>query len=64
MTEDGESLIKMSIKNLEDELDPGKFWRIHRGTIVNANQIAQVSRSFTGREGSSELADPQLIGGL
>jgi len=49
MTRDGESLIKRSIKNLEDELDPGKFWRIHRGTIVNANQIAKVNRTFTGR---------------
>jgi len=49
MTQDGESLIKRSIKNLETELDPGQFWRIHRGTIVNARQIAKVSRSFTGR---------------
>ena len=49
MTGEGEFLIKMSIKGLSGELDPEKFWRIHRSTIVNAGQIAKVSRSITGR---------------
>ena len=49
MTGKGESLIRKSIKSLEEELDPNQFWRIHRGTIVNVNQIAKVSRSLTGR---------------
>jgi DNA-binding LytR/AlgR family response regulator len=48
MTRDGESLIRKSIRELAEELDPGRFWRIHRGTIVNVNQIARVTRSFTG----------------
>ena len=29
-------------------LDPGRFWQIHRGTIVNVRFIARVSRSLTG----------------
>jgi DNA-binding LytR/AlgR family response regulator len=49
MTKKGESLIRKSIKSLEEELDPTQFWRVHRGTIVNVSQIAKVSRSLAGR---------------
>jgi DNA-binding LytR/AlgR family response regulator len=45
----GEYLIKMSIRQLTDELDPDQFWRIHRSTIVNASCVAGVHRSFGGR---------------
>jgi DNA-binding LytR/AlgR family response regulator len=48
-TREGESLIKKSIRQLTEELDPEQFWRIHRGTIINISQIARVSRSFSGR---------------
>ena len=49
ITKEGESLIRKPIKELADELDPNTFWRIHRGTIVNAACIANMSRSLTGR---------------
>jgi DNA-binding LytR/AlgR family response regulator len=49
ITKEGESLIRKPIKELSNELDPNKFWRIHRGTIVNAGCIAKMSRSLTGR---------------
>jgi DNA-binding LytR/AlgR family response regulator len=49
VTADGEALIKKSIKELSRELDPGKFWQIHRGTIVNVSKIENVGRSLTGR---------------
>jgi DNA-binding LytR/AlgR family response regulator len=49
ITKEGEFLIRKLIKDLSDELDPDKFWRIHRGTIVNAGCISKVSRSLTGR---------------
>ena len=48
MTQNGESLIRRSIKSLAEALDPNQFWRIHRGAIVNVGQIAKVSRSLTG----------------
>lgn len=48
MTANGESLIRISIKTLVDELNPEQFWQIHRGTIVNVNRIANVTRSFSG----------------
>ena len=44
-----ESLIKKSIRQLAEELDPDQFWRIHRGSIINVNRIAGVHRSFAGR---------------
>ena len=48
-TAQGEELIKKSIKELSQELDPQKFWQIHRGTIVNVSRIENVGCSFTGR---------------
>jgi DNA-binding LytR/AlgR family response regulator len=60
VTKEGESLIKKPIKELADELDPNKYWRIHRGAIVNVSQIDKVSRSVTGR-GSVKLRDRQEI---
>lgn len=45
----GESLINTSIKTLAAELDPDRFWRIHRATIVNLSHIENVSRTETGR---------------
>lgn len=48
ITREGEFLIRKSISSLADELDAGQFWRIHRGTIVNVEQIRKVTRSITG----------------
>jgi DNA-binding LytR/AlgR family response regulator len=48
-TLEGESLIKKSIRQLTEELDPEQFWRIHRGTIIHVSRIAGVHRSFAGR---------------
>ena len=44
-----ESLIKKSIRQLSEELDPDQFWRVHRGTIINVSRIDGVHRSFAGR---------------
>jgi DNA-binding LytR/AlgR family response regulator len=44
-----ESLIRKSIKELLEELDPETFWQIHRSTIVNVRAIAGVSRGLAGR---------------
>jgi DNA-binding LytR/AlgR family response regulator len=48
VTPDSESLIRKSLKELLDELDPSSFWQIHRSTVVNVNAIAGVSRDFAG----------------
>lgn len=49
ITAKGEALIKKSIRELSRELDPDKFWQIHRSTIVNVSRIATFERSLTGR---------------
>ena len=61
ITKDGESLIKKSIKELTEELDPDHFSQIHRGSIVNVSNIEKMNRSLTGR-GVLKLKDrPELL---
>ena len=48
MTADSELLIRRPIKELHDSLDPQTFWQIHRSTIVNVNEIADVTRDMHG----------------
>ena len=48
-TSDGESLIRTSLKELAEQLDPDRFWQIHRGTIVNVAHVAATTRDLSGR---------------
>ena len=48
VTADGEALIRKTIADLVAELDPELFWQIHRGTVVNVNEIAAVHRKSSG----------------
>ncbi len=48
VTKDGEFLMRASLSELFKQLDPEKFWQIHRSTIVNASKVISVSQ--TGRE--------------
>jgi DNA-binding LytR/AlgR family response regulator len=48
VTADGEYLVRMSLRQLLDQLDPERFWQVHRSTIVNAGAIAMVTRDFRG----------------
>ena len=50
---DSEALIRKPIKELLDELDPEKFWQVHRATIVNVDHIASVKR---GLKDQAEIA--------
>ena len=47
-TTDGEALIKKTIKELTDELDPMMFWQVHRSTLVNVHAIDSVIRDDRG----------------
>ncbi|MGH8850823.1 MAG: LytR/AlgR family response regulator transcription factor, partial [Casimicrobiaceae bacterium] len=44
VTAEGDALIRKTIKELFEELDPESFWQVHRGTIVNLRAIARVER--------------------
>ena len=52
----GEALIRSTIRELADELDPERFVQVHRSVIVNLHHVAQVVR------GANETAEIQLRG--
>ena len=54
VTCESEALIRKPIRELLDELDPAKFWQVHRATIVNVDHIASV------RRGMKDQAEIQL----
>jgi DNA-binding LytR/AlgR family response regulator len=48
-TPHAELLIRKTLKELSDELDPDEFWRIHRSTLVRVDAISEVVRDDRGR---------------
>jgi len=52
--EGGEALIRKTIRELADELDPETFTQIHRSVIVNLHQVAQYSNG-PGDSGEIQL---------
>lgn len=41
-------LMRETINNLEEQLDPGRFLRIHRSTIVNLDRVGEIQPLFHG----------------
>jgi DNA-binding LytR/AlgR family response regulator len=62
ITRAGESLIRTPLAELAQQLDGEVFWQIHRGTVVNMNEVAATRRDLGGRvyvklrDGKTELA--------
>ncbi len=62
MTRSGEYLIRTALAELALQLDGEVFWQIHRGTVVNMNEVAATRRDLAGRvyvrlkHGDAELA--------
>jgi len=52
----GEALIRKTIRELADELDPERFVQIHRSVIVNLHRVSQVTR------GLNETAEVHVSG--
>ena len=44
-----EHVIRLSLRDLQPQLDPGLFWQIHRGTIVRCTAIAGAQRDESGK---------------
>ncbi len=61
MTREGESLIRIPLAELATQLDTETFWQIHRGTVVNMNEVSATRRDLGGRvfvklkDGKTEL---------
>jgi DNA-binding LytR/AlgR family response regulator len=49
LTQQHEYLIRTPLKDLLPQLDPQKFWQVHRGTVVRADAIDTVSRDEAGK---------------
>ena len=49
ITRDRTLVIRSSIQELEQNLDPNQFWRIHRAVIVRVDQIQKAKRDLRGR---------------
>ena len=47
-TRDGDSIIRMPLRELLEQLDEETFWQIHRGTVVNSAHIAHAKRDELG----------------
>jgi DNA-binding LytR/AlgR family response regulator len=56
-----EALIRKPIKELVDEIDPQRFWQIHRSTLVNVKAIAGVTRDFRGRQIVTVKGHPEKL---
>jgi DNA-binding LytR/AlgR family response regulator len=50
VTREGESLLKKTLKELLAELDPERFWQVHRGVVVNVREVAAVTTDEFGRK--------------
>ncbi len=61
ITREGESLIRLPLAELSAQVDADVFWQIHRGTLVNMNEVAATRRDLGGRvfvklkDGKTEL---------
>jgi len=70
VTAEHSSLIRMSLRELQPQLDGSVFWQIHRGTIVNSLYIHSAIRDEAGkytlklREISDKLAVSRIYAHL
>jgi DNA-binding LytR/AlgR family response regulator len=70
MTREGESLIRLPLSELAAQLDSAVFCQIHRGTLVNMNEVAATRRDLSGRvfvklkDGKTELPVSRAYGHL
>ncbi|MDE2456800.1 MAG: response regulator transcription factor [Burkholderiales bacterium] len=49
VTAEREHLVRTSLKELLPQLDPNRFWQVHRGTVVQARCIATARRDESGK---------------
>jgi DNA-binding LytR/AlgR family response regulator len=47
-TREGDSIIRMPLRELLEQLDEEIFWQIHRGTVVNSQHITHAKRDELG----------------
>ena len=61
VTVDSESLIRTSLKELIPQLDPERFWQVHRGTIVQIAEVAAAQRDEAGKLSLKLRRRPEML---
>jgi DNA-binding LytR/AlgR family response regulator len=61
ITADRELLIRTSLRELTPQLDPQRFWQIHRGTVVQARAIRTATRDESGKVFLTLHARPERL---
>lgn len=56
-----ELLVRMSLRDLAAQLDPQRFWQVHRGTLVQARFIATARREDSGKVRLSLRGRPETL---
>jgi two-component system LytT family response regulator len=56
----GNHMIRMTMAELEKKLDPSRFARIHRSTVVNVERIKEITAAWHG-DFEVHLADGQRL---
>jgi DNA-binding LytR/AlgR family response regulator len=60
-TAEGEALIRTPLKELIAQLDPDRFWQVHRGTVVNLAHVVSTRRDLAGRVTLGFKARPERV---
>jgi DNA-binding LytR/AlgR family response regulator len=60
-TKEGEALIRTPLKELGEQLDPDRFWQVHRGTIVNLGHVSTTTRDLAGRIALTLRTRPEKV---
>ena len=61
ITAEREYLIRTSLRELLPQLDPQRFWQIHRGTVVQARAIRTATRDESGKVFLTLHARPERL---
>lgn len=61
LTRDTELLLRTPLKEIITQLDPEKFWQVHRGTVVNVSQIVSAHHDLLGRVSLTLRDRPEKI---
>ena len=61
VTAEREHLIRLSLRELLPQLDPQRFWQVHRGTVVQARCIRSARREDSGKVTLSLQGRPETL---
>ena len=61
VTAEREHLIRLSLRELQPQLDPAKFWQVHRSLVVRASAITTAQRDESGKVYLSLRGRPERL---